>query len=53
MIHDSWFRFYPRLSGLLALTPRQAFDIAAGLQAQTVVAENDLFIRRFYNATLP
>ena len=31
--YDSWFRFYPRLSGLLALTPRKAFDIAAGLQA--------------------
>ena len=52
MIHDSWFRFYPRLSGLLALTPRQAFDIAAGLQAQIVVAEN-VFIRSFYNTPLP
>ena len=40
------------LSGLLALTPRQAFDITSGLQAQIIPAEN-VFIWSFYSAPLP
>ena len=39
-------------SGLLALTPRQGFDITYGLQAQIIVAEN-VFIWSFYSAPLP